>query len=146
MIIRGSTILINLISGGPKLQSIFQEELTMRLRTSGEQGSKSTLSKLRLHNNMVIQRIMIIKQALVLAKCPPWHIQMRLSLHPHTKELLSHSNLNSLQSLINQVVVPPPTTTTTIGASRISGRLCNYSMEIKPSYMHAYINHIYDDI
>lgn len=146
MIIRGSTILINLISGGPKLQSIFQEELTMRLRTSGELGSRSTLSKLRLHNNMVIQRIMIIKQALVLAKCPPWHIQMRLSLHPHTKELLSHSNLNSLQSLINQVVVPPPTTTTTIGASRISGRLCNYSMEIKPSYMHAYINHIYDDI
>jgi len=127
MIIRGSTILINLISGGPKLQSIFQEELTMRLRTSGEQGSKSTLSKLRLHNNMVIQRIMIIKQALVLAKCPPWHIQMRLSLHPHTKQLLSHFNLNSLQSMINQVVVPA---TTTIGASRISGRLCNYSMEI----------------
>ena len=125
------------------MQSIFQEELTMRLRTSGEQGSKSTLSKLRLHNNMVIQRIMIIKQALVLAKCPPWHIQMRLSLHPHTKQLLSHFNLNSLQSMINQVVVPA---TTTIGASRISGRLCNYSMEIKPSYMHAYINHIYDDI
>jgi hypothetical protein len=42
------------IVGGPKLQSIFQEELTMRLRIFGGQGYKSTLNKMIILINKII--------------------------------------------------------------------------------------------